>query len=248
MAEDAISRRIRQLWVAGMVLLVVTGWAPSAQAHRTELAVEVLPDQATVAPDGRSLFFHITTQCDRGWTVLEARVTAVQPQASGEGSFTPNCGRIPYNVGVTVPALNGTFQTGEAQVSARLVVKQGKTKQAQDSAVLRARPSLLVSLADQALLESGGGAVRIDVTMTCPRSANGQGGQVTVYQGQVRGTSTFGPTPCDGVPHSQSIRVPASGGPFQTGTAEADAFASIEEGGDMFPGHDLRTIQIVRSG
>jgi hypothetical protein len=101
-----------------------------------------------------------------------------------------------------------------------------------------------VVLADRAVLQ-GDGAVRIDVTVTCPPSAVGQGGQVTIYDGQVRGTGTFGPTPCDTVPHTVSVRVASSQGPFRVGSAEADAFASVTEGGDFFPGQDLRTIQIV---
>ena len=240
-------RRARQFSLAGLVGLVVLGQAPAADAHRTTLTVEVLPDQASIAPDGGSMFFYISTRCDRGWTVLEARVSAVQPQASGEGSFTPDCNRLPNLVGVTVPALNGSFQTGEAQVSALLVVQQGKTKRAEDSALLRGRPSVSVQLADQAVLDSRGGAARIDVSVTCPMTSNGQGGQVTIYQGGVGSRGFFGPTPCDGLPHTLSVRVERSSGSFQVGSAEADAFASVEEGGDIFPGSDLRTIQITQA-
>jgi hypothetical protein len=75
-----------------------------------------------------------------------------------------------------------------------------------------------------------------------------QGGQVAVRQYPVGGSATFGPTPCDGLPHTQSVRVAASGGLFQLGSAEAEAFASVEEGGDIFPGSDLRTVQIVTGG
>ena len=246
MARGVFTRLVRQLPLVGLVGLLVVGLAPAAIAHRTTLVVKVLSDQASIAPDGRSMSFHITTRCDRGWTIVEARVSAVQPQASGEGSFTPDCNRIDNVVGVTVPALEGTFQTGEAEVSALLVVQQGKTKRAEDSAVLRVRPTVGVQLADQAVLESRGGAARIDVSVTCPMTSNGQGGQVTIYQGGVAGRGFFGPTPCDGVPHTLSLRVEPSGGSFQVGNAEADAFASIEEGGDIFPGHDLRTVQIIQ--
>ena len=76
-------------------------------------------------------------------------------------------------------------------------------------------------------------------------SSNGRGGQVSVYQGQVVGRGSFGPTTCDGLPHTVSVRVETSGGLFQVGSAEAEAFASVEEGGDIFPGSDLRTVQIA---
>lgn len=246
MASDLVERRMRRLSVSVLVGVLLVGLAPAADAHRTTLTVEVLPDQASIAPDGRSMSFYITTQCDRSWTIVKAQVSAVQSQASGEGPFTPTCGRIPYVVGVTVPALNGTFRTGEAQVSALLVVQQGKTKRSQDSALLRVRPTVGVQLADHAVLEPGGGAARIDVTVTCPMTSNGQGGQVTIYQGGAS-TGLFGPTPCDGLPHTLSVRVVRSSGTFQVGSAEADAFASVEEGGDVFPGSDIRTVQITQT-
>jgi hypothetical protein len=76
-----------------------------------------------------------------------------------------------------------------------------------------------VVLADQAVLQ-GDGAVRIDVTVTCPMSVVGQGGQVTIYDGQVMGRGNFGPTPCDTRPHTVSVRVASSAGSFRVGTAE----------------------------
>jgi hypothetical protein len=129
-----------------------------------------------------------------------------------------------------VPALDRSFQTGEAQVSALLVVREGTTKEVRASALVRVRPTVSVRLADEALLEGGGEVVRIDVTVTCPVSSNGRGGQVTVYQGQVVGGSSFGPTSCDGLPHTLSVDVATSEGLFQVGSAEAEASASVEGG------------------
>jgi hypothetical protein len=45
--------------------------------------------------------------------------------------------------------------------------------------------------------------------------------------------------------HTVSVRVSSSQGSFRVGSAEAEGFASVAEGGDVFPGQDLRTIQIV---
>lgn len=236
----------RRLAMVGLVGLLVIGGAQVAGAHRTDLRVEVVSDQSSITPDGRSMSFHITTQCDRKWTIVEARVTAVQPQASGEASFTPRCNRLTNGVNVTVPALQGTFETGQAEVSALLVVQQGKTKESSDSASVRVRPSVSVVLADQALLEGGGQAARIDVTVTCPVAANGRGGDVRVYDGQVVATGSFPATPCDATPHTVSVRVETSGGSFQPGSAEAFAFAGIEEGGDIFQGADLRTVTLTQ--
>jgi hypothetical protein len=234
----------RRLVVSAVVGLLVAGGAQTASAHRTALSVEIVSEQALLAPDGRSITFDLSTVCDRTWTILEASVSVTQPQASGTGSFTPTCGRIPYNVRATVPATSGTFQTGPAEATAVLVVQQGRTKRAQDSATLRARPDVSVVLADQAVLQADG-AVRVDVRVTCPMSAVGQGGDVTIYDGQVAGTGTFGSTPCDTFPHTVSVRVASSEGPFRIGSAEALASASVTEGGDVFPGGDFRTIQIV---
>jgi hypothetical protein len=245
MRRTLVSRRGRQLTFAGLVFMLAAIAAPPAEAHRTELSVEVVSVQATLAPDGRSITFDIETRCDRKATVVEARASVSQPQASGEGSFTPNCNRLPSGVRVTVPALNGTFQTGDAQVSVILAVRQGSTKEARDSALLRVRPSVAVRLADQAVLEDGGQAVRIDVSVTCPMTSTARGGQVAIYQGQVVGTGAFGPTPCDGVTRTFSVRVVTSQGAFQVGSADAEAFTSVEEGGDFFPGGDFRTVQIV---
>lgn len=245
MGERVASRRMRHVVLAGLIGLLVVGGRQAADANPNELALEVLSEQASLAPDGRSISLHLVTQCDSKATVLDARVSVTQPQASGEASFTPRCARIPYVVTVTVPSLGGSFQTGEAQVSAVLVVREGRTKEVGDSALVRVRPSVSLRLADEAVLDGGGAAVRIDVTVTCPVASNAQGGQVSIYQGQVVGRGSFGPTACDGLPHSLSVGVVASGGLFQVGSAEAVAFTAVEEGGDSFPGGDFLTIQIV---
>ena len=237
---------LRPLVLTGLVGLLVAGGAQVAQAHRTALSVKILSEQATVSPDGRSMSFQLETVCDRKWTIVEARVSVTQAQASGSGSFTPTCGRIPYVVGVTVPVTQGIFQTGATQATAVIVVGQGSTKRAEDSGALRARPSVSAFLDDTATLQ-GDGSLVIDVKVTCPMSAVGRGGQVRIYDGQIVGTGTFGPTPCDALPHTVSVSVRSPDGSFQVGSAEASAWASIEEGGDFFSSFDLRTIQIVEA-
>jgi hypothetical protein len=237
---------MRRVAFAGLVgLLVVVAGALPAEGHRTTVTVEILSVQALLAPDGRSMTFDIETRCDRKATIVEARVTATQAQASGEGPFTPSCVQIPNVVRVTVPVQTGTFETGPAQVSVRLSVRQGSTKSASDSASVRVRPSVGIQVADQAVLEPGGGAVRLDVTVTCPRTSTAQGGQVTVFQDPAGGTGFFGPTPCDGVSRTMNVRVPAARGSYRLGSADIEAFTSVEEGGDLFPSSDVRTIQIV---
>ena len=240
----AIGNAARRLVAAIVVGLVIASGAQPALAHRTSLSVEILSVQASLAPNGGSMTFDLETVCDRTWTIVEASVTVSQPQATGTGSFTPNCGRIPYVVRATVPATSGTFQTGPAEATAVLVVQQGRTKRAQDSASLRVRPEVSVVLGERAVIE-GVGAVRIDVTLTCPMSAVGQGGVVRIYDGRIVGTGSFGPVPCDSLSHTVSVRVVSSEGSFQAGSAEAFVSASVTEGGDFFTGADFRTIQIA---
>lgn len=244
MSDRSLQRRGRGL-LAALIALLVVGAAPSVSAHRTELSVEVVSDSSALSPDGRSMSFQIATRCDSKWTVVEATVRVEQSQAWGETSFTPRCARLRYTLHITVPAVQGTFQTGTTQASAVLIVGQGKTKEARDSGSLRARPSVSLQLADEATLLEGGAAVEIDATVTCPRISSALGGSVRVYDGEAVGTGSFGPTPCDASPHTVKVRVDASEGTFRVGSAEAFATTAIEEGGDVFHGVDLRTIAVT---
>ena len=234
----------RQLPLTALIASLAAVGAPAAEAHRTALSVEVLSVQATLAADGRSISFDLETRCDRRATIVEASVGVSQSQASGSAPFTPSCNRLPTVVTVTVPTSGAQFQTGDAQASAVLVVRQGSIKEARDSAVFRVRPSVAVRVADQGALISGGQAVQIGVTVTCPMFSTGQGGQIAIYQGQVAGSGVFGATPCDGFPRALSVVVQSSAASFVAGSAEAEAFASIAEGGDVFPGSDVRTVEI----
>lgn len=231
--------------LALLIGVLVTPGAQSVSAHRTQLAVEVLSGQVALFPDGRSVLVHLKTQCDPKWTIVDARVRVEQGEAWGERSFTPRCQRLSYGLQVTVPTIVGTFRTGPAQSSAVLVVQQGKAKEARASATLDLRPRVSIQLGGTAALEDGGGAVRIDVTVTCPEVSTGLGGQVRVYDGQVAGTGTFGATPCDTTPHTVSVRVETTEGTFRVGSAEAFAFVGIEERGDIFQDADLRTVEVI---
>lgn len=243
-ATTKVGSRWRGVLLAGLVGLIATGGVPAARAHRTSMSVEIVSEQASLSPDGRSMTFDISTRCDMKWTIVEARATVTQPQAFGEGSFQPTCARIAYNVRVTVPVVQGVFETGPAQANVVLVMQQGSTKRSEDSGALRVRPDVSAVLADRAVLQ-GDGAVLIDVTVTCPRHAESLGGSVRVYDGVIAGGGSFGPTPCDAAPHTVAVRVSSPDGAFRVGSAEALASASVVEGGDVFPGGDLRTIQIV---
>ena len=236
---------VRRLVLAGLVGLLVMGGVQAAQAHRTALSVQILSESASITPNGRSMSFDIETVCDRSWTIIKATVSVTQAGASGSGPFTPTCGRIPYGVRVAVPASGAPFHTGSAEASVVLIVGQGRTKEARDTGSLRVRPDVSIQVSDTGALQ-GDGSVMIDATVTCPMFAVALGGEVRVFDGTIGGTGAFGPTPCDTVPHTVSVRVASPQGAFRAGSAEVYAFASIEEGGDVFTGFDIRTIQIVQ--
>jgi hypothetical protein len=235
----------RRLVLAGLVGLLVAGGVQAAQA-RGNLSVQILSEGASITPNGRSMSFDIETVCDRRWTIIEATVSVTQAGASGSGPFTPTCGRIPYAVRVNVPASGASFHTGSAEATVVLIVGQGRTKEARDTGSLRVRPDVSIQVADTGVLQ-GDGAVVIDATVTCPMFAVGLGGEVRLFDGTIGGVGTFGPTPCDSVPHTVSVRVASPQGAFRAGSAMLYAFASIEEGGEVFTGFDIfRTIQIVQ--
>jgi hypothetical protein len=102
--------------------------------------------------------------CPERWTVVEAVVAVAQPQASGQASFPLTCIGSLGMFTVVVPSTGGTFELGEALATASVTIKRGKTERAQDSQVVLVQPAVFVELANTARLESGGGAVLIDVT------------------------------------------------------------------------------------
>ena len=242
----------RLRWLALVVLLVgLVGAAPPwASAARPRPPVVELGTAALLAPDGRSMSVEVIARCpDRG-TLVEASVTIAQPQASGRASFPLPCDDLLRPFRVAVESSGAAFTLGQAQVTATVIVKRGKTQQAQDSELVLVQPSVIVQLATTALLQDGGAAVLIDVTVACPVGATGLGSSdVVVGQDQAGGlaggVTNYLPR-CDGQPHTLTIRVPATTGRlFRPGSALATTFAAVEAGGNEFLGVDQKTIQIV---
>ena len=97
-----------------------------------------------------------------------------------------------------------------------MLIKRGRTEQTQDSQVVRVEPTVLVDLADTALLQDAGQAVLIDVTAACPVGATGQQSYVNVSQGQASGNGLYLPT-CDGQRHTFTVSVQTSQALFQPG-------------------------------
>jgi hypothetical protein len=227
----------RTLALVGVVaLLVVVAAAPAGARFRESPAVQI-QGVAGLAPDGASIGVQVLASCPERWTVVEAVVKVSQPGASGQASFPLTCIGSMRPFTVSVPSSGGAFQLGSAQVTASVVIARGKIARADDSQLLSVQPTVLVELAETAQLETGGGAVLIDVTVACPAGTNGRESGLIVSQGQAIGVGRYTPV-CDGSRHRFSVRVQASQGVYQPGIAQALTFADIEYAGEIFSGVD----------
>ena len=137
-----------------------------------------------------------------------------------------------------MPATTGSFQLGEAQVSATVVIKRGKTARADDSDVLPVQPTVGVELAESGQRVDDGRAVVLDVTVACPEGTTGRQSSLVVSQSPVIiGSGPYTPF-CDGLRHTFTVRVETNSNPYQPGIAQALTFAQIEWQGEIFYGID----------
>jgi hypothetical protein len=178
--------------------------------------------------------------------VVEASVAVSQADASGEVSFPLTCTGLYRTFWVTVQSSGASFQLGQAEATAVVVVERGRTERVQDSQLVRVDPIVFVALADTALLEGGGEAVLMDVTVACPVGANGQQSSLVVSQGQTLGSGSYMPV-CDGQRHTFEVRAQTSQAMFQPGSAQGLTFALVDVGGEAFYGVGDNRIQIVSS-
>lgn len=230
--------------ILGAVIGLLAAGGP-AQAGQRQPFLSI-HSAAGLAPDGRSVSVEILWSCPLRWTVVDATVTVSQPQASGQASVSLSCIDQVLPVRVTVQASSGTFELGDAQVNASVLIKRGRTELVQDNEVVALQPTVFVDLADTARLESGGAAVVIGITVACPVGTTGQpSSYVNVSQGQAGGRANYVPV-CDGSRHTLAVRVPAARGAYQPGAAQALTFADVEyQGCNCFSGFDESPIQIV---
>jgi hypothetical protein len=244
--EGAVVRHRVCAFTLGLVIgLVGTSAAAPAEARPSTRPVVDVQSAAGLSPDGGSITVQVLASCPERWTVVEAVVAVSQPEASGQASFPLTCIGSLRMFTVVVPSTGGTFVLGEALATASVTIQRGRTESAQDSQVVQVQPTVFVDLADTARLESGGGAILLDVTVACPVGATGQESRVGVWQGQTTfGSGTYVPI-CDGQRHTLTVRVQASQGAFQTGGAQALTFADVEHQGQSFSGVDESSVQIV---
>jgi hypothetical protein len=245
MKAAVVPRCIRAFTLALVIGLLGAGAAVPAEARLSPGPIVDVQSAGGLAPDGASITIQLLASCPERWTVVEAVVSVSQPQASGGASFSLTCIGSLRMFTVVVPSTGGTFELGEALATASLTIKRGRTESTQDTQLVQVQPTVFVDLADTARLESGGGAVLLDVTVACPVGANGQESYVNVSQGQTSsGNGTYVPI-CDGQRHTFTVRVQASRGLYQAGTAQALTFANVEHGGNGISGVDESAVQIV---
>jgi hypothetical protein len=239
MGESAVSHRLRRLALASLLGLVVARAAEPADAAKAQDPAVYLRS-AGLTPDSQAVVVRLDVYCSEPQTVVNARVSVAQSQASGEATFSPRCiGRD--IVEVTVPSSVGVFETGEAQVSALVAFRHGRTKEVRDSEVMRVGPIVTVTVADTGRLEDSRDTAVIDVTVACPVGSTGQQSTVFLYPSQ----GFYVPT-CDGHSHTFSVRIEGSQGLWRPGPTTVDAVTVVEEGGDRFVGWDLRhTVQLI---
>jgi hypothetical protein len=231
--------RMKALAFAGVVALVMSlSLASPAGARFQEPPAVDIQGVGGLAPDAQSIGVQVLAECPERWTVVEALVRVSQPSGSGQASFPLTCIGSPRVFGVSVPAGTGSFQLGEAQVSATVLIKRGKTARADDSEVVPVQPTVGVELAESGQRVDGGQAVVLDVTVACPAGTTGLLSSLVVSQSPVIiGSSTYTPI-CDGSRHTFTVRVEADSNPYQPGIAQALTFAQIDWEGQVFYGID----------
>jgi len=232
------------LFVLAIAVLGAGAVAP-AETRPSPGPIVDIQSAGGLAPDGGSIVVQLLASCPERWTVVEAVVAVSQPQASGQAAFPLRCIGSLRMVTVVVPAAGGTFELGEALATTSLTIARGRTERTQDSQVVQVQPTVFVDLADTARLESGGGAVVMEITVACPVGATGQQSYVNVSQGQTTsGNGAYVPT-CDGQRHTLAVRVQAFQGVYEPGNAQALTFANVERAGIGFSGVDESPVQIV---
>jgi hypothetical protein len=243
--KGAARYRVRAFTLALVLGLLAAGAAVPAEARVSPGPVVDIHSAARLVPDGSAMGVDLLASCPERWTLVEAVVAVSQPQASGQASFSFPCIGSLRPFTVMVPSSGGTFELGDALVTASVTIKRGRTESTQDSQVVDVQPTVFVDLADTARLESGGGAILLDITVACPVGANGQQSYVGVFQGQtVSGNGTYLPV-CDGQEHTLNVQVQAAQGLYQVGTAQALTFANAEHEGIGTSGIDESQVQIV---
>jgi hypothetical protein len=236
-----------------VAMALVSGSAATVAAKKPSPAPPPPPPTITIAPtatlepDQVYANLDVTVTCAVGSTFTSGWAYILQNDRGGSGTFTSTCTGTPQVARSRV--VNGNrFTLGNWTARAFLrVTKNGQTTQVEASRTITLVPGVSVRIADQGQLTgTSGGGVSIAVAAACPMGATGQSSSVTVTQGTTNGTASFTPV-CDRQPRTLVLSITASGGTFQTGSANAAASASVGFNGGSFSGSDSRAVTILES-
>jgi hypothetical protein len=244
MEGDVVSKSVRaSLLVVAVSLLVTVGVAPAQARPIPPNPTVDLGSVARLAPDARSVDIDVSASCPERWSVIAASVRVSQGATSGEATFSFPCTGGLQLLTVTVQSSGAAFQLTDAQAAASVSIQRGRTLTADDAAVVRVLPNVVVRLADLATFVDGGASALVDVTVACPAGPTPQPSTVTLTQGPTTGQGTFMPA-CDGQQHTFNVSVQPAQGLFQNNFAQGNALVTVEHEGDLIFGEDNRIVLI----
>jgi hypothetical protein len=221
--------------------------APSPSSPSVSTSVEIAPS-GTLEPSGEYANVDVTATCPVGWTSKSGSLYLRQVNPGGAATFSVACAGTPQVVRARV--VNGNrFTLGNATATAYLTIERnGQQVQATSTRTIRLEPGVTARIADQGQLTgTSGGGVRIGVAVACPVGATPAQSFVSVSQdGTALGSAPFTPV-CDRFSHTFVVSMTASQGTFHTGSAVAEAFATVTWDGQGFYGIDSRSITLLES-
>jgi hypothetical protein len=220
--------------------------APST-APSVSIAVEIAAT-GTLEPSRQYAVANVTVTCPTGWTWFRGGLYIRQADPGGAGSFTASCTGSPQTVQSRV--VNGNKWTlGNATAQAFVTIaRNGQEAQGSSQRTISLEPGVTARIADQGQLTgTAGGGVKIALAVACPSGATAVPSGISVSQGGTAlGSGSFTPI-CDGATRTFVVSMATSSGPFHTGSATSEAFATVEWNGQGFYGIDSRAITLLES-
>ena len=221
---------------------------PTPTAPPSGSASVVIAPSGTLEPSGVYANVDVTATCPVGWTVKMGSLYVRQLEPGGAGSFSVACTGTPQVARARV--VNGNrFTLGDATATAYLTIERnGQQVQATSTRTIRLEPGVTARIADQGQLTgTSGEGVRLALAVACPVGATPAQSFISVSQdGTALGSAPFTPI-CDRQTHTHVVSITASQGTFHTGSAVAEAFATVTWDGQGFYGIDSRAITLLES-
>lgn len=122
---------------ASVVVALLIGVAPAGAA--TSVTIE---PKAKRVEGGAAVVVRLTVTCDPGLETLEAFVSVSQDEAFGMAGIPTNCDGLSHRHEIRVGNFGGTYDKGQASVSAfilRIDPATQQTEQGQDSRIVKVR-------------------------------------------------------------------------------------------------------------